>query len=117
MSWDAQEKFLTMTINSSRVQKYPVNKHFSRQFFKKLINQLQSAQEIHDGLYCSLCSAMSSETLDKFCYRHYVIDGDLNNVITLKETNNMVVNGTTGLKTWEVGTFTSTYELLWLKLM
>ncbi|KAM3963095.1 protein-lysine N-methyltransferase EEF2KMT [Aphomia sociella] len=36
-----------------------------------------------------------------FRYRHYVVGDDLNNTITIKETNNVVVNGTTGMRTWE----------------
>lgn len=109
MTWNAQEEFLNLTVYSSRILKYPVNNNFSRLFFKKLLGQLQCSQEIHDGLYTSLCSLMDSEKADNFCYCHYVIECDFNNVITIKETNNIVVNGTTGLKTWDVGIYYQFY--------
>lgn len=104
MTWSKQEEFLNATVKSQLIKKYPVKSEFARIFLKKLITFLERSQEVHDDIYENLCNVMTTSH-DIFCYRHYVIGEGLNNVITLKETNNMVVNGTTGLRTWEVRSF------------
>lgn len=102
MDWDWQQAFLDATIKSSLIEKYPISGQFSRLFLKKLINYLEPHHEVHDDFYIQLCAVMNELNKDGFSYRHYVIGNDLNNTVTVKETKNMVVNGTTGLKTWEV---------------
>lgn len=101
MTWEAQEKFLNQTIRSLRYKKYPGSPSFSRLFFKKLIKSLELEQEVHDDIYKHLCCMMDIEG-DKFSYRHYLIDNSLDDVVTIRETKNLVLNGTTGLRTWEV---------------
>lgn len=103
LTWEQQQKFLDATVNSERVKKYPVNGDFARLFFKKLLMCLEPKQEVHDDIYCYLCSLMEKDReKESFYYRHYIIGEDLINFIIIKETKNMVVNGTTGLRTWEV---------------
>lgn len=64
---------------------------------------MEPHQEIHDGIFEFVCTLMKKKCEpNQFCYRHYIFNGDLKNIITIKETNNMVINGTTGMKTWEV---------------
>ncbi|KAG6452745.1 protein-lysine N-methyltransferase EEF2KMT [Manduca sexta] len=112
MTWTWQEKFLNHTFNNELIKKYPVNKKFSRLFLKKLINFIESSQEIHDDFYSQICNLMSSEIdQDDFYYRHYVIGNDFNNTIIIKETKNTVVNGTTGMKTWEAAFVLSDWAL------
>lgn len=102
-SWEEQQKFLDATVNSERVKKYPVNSDFARLFFKKLLRYLEQRQEVHDDIYSYLCSLMAKDReKESFYYRHYIIGEDLKNCIIIKETKNMVVNGTTGMRTWEV---------------
>lgn len=79
-----------------------MSSQFTKLFFKKLVEYLEPCQEIHDDLYAQLCTAMKASSDETYCYKHYIIGNDLNNVITMKETRSMVVNGTTGLRTWEV---------------
>lgn len=102
MCWDNQQAFLNATIHSQLLQSYPVNNEFSKLFFKKLIGCIESYHEIHDDIYGFLCLLMKKESLNTFCYRHYIINNDTHNIVTIMETNNMVVNGTTGMRTWEV---------------
>lgn len=103
LTWGEQQKFLDATGNSERVKKYPVNSDFARLFFKKLLMNLEPRQEIHDDIYSYLCSLMEKDReKESFYYRHYIIGEDLENFIIIKETKNMVVNGTTGMRTWEV---------------
>lgn len=102
MDWDFQESFLAATFNSNLIKQYPVSSKYSKLFLKKFIEHLEPEHEVHDDIYAQLCTVMNDSNEDDFCYRHYVIGKNLDNVITMKETRSMVVNGTTGLKTWEV---------------
>ncbi|KAI8420680.1 hypothetical protein MSG28_007910 [Choristoneura fumiferana] len=101
MCWDNQQAFVNATIHNQLLQNYPVNNEFSKLFFKKLIDCIKSYHEIHDDFYTFLCFLMNKESLNTFCHRHYVLNNDTRNIITIMETNNMVVNGTTGMRTWE----------------
>lgn len=109
MTWSKQEEFLNATVKNPLIKRYPVKSEFGRLFFKKLLTFLEGSQEVHDDIYENLCTFMNISP-ENFCYRHYIIGDGLNNIITLKETNNMVVNGTTGLRTWEVSN-TINYDL------
>ncbi|XP_026724573.1 protein-lysine N-methyltransferase EEF2KMT-like isoform X2 [Trichoplusia ni] len=111
MNWDWQKEFLDSTFNSKLIQKYPLSGQFSRLFLKKLIQHLEPHQEVHDDFYAQLCTAMNIINKDGFSYQHYLVENDINNIITIKETRNMVVNGTTGLKTWEAALMLSDWAL------
>ncbi|XP_063620648.1 protein-lysine N-methyltransferase EEF2KMT [Cydia splendana] len=111
MTWTNQKAFLDATVHSELLKRYPVKNEFSKLFFKKLISFIEPYQEVHDDIYKFLCSAMKSESSDMFCYRHYVIGDGLRNIITIKETNNMVVNGTTGMRTWEAALMLADWAL------
>lgn len=102
MTWDWQQKFLDVTVNTELIKQQPLSASFSKFFFKLLITYLEN-HEVHDGLYIHLCQAMDNPCNNSFCYRHYVIGNNLSEIITIKGTNKMVVDGTTGMRTWEVG--------------
>ncbi|XP_014370353.2 protein-lysine N-methyltransferase EEF2KMT [Papilio machaon] len=106
-----QEIFLRSTIHSSLYKKYPLKVEFCRLFFKKLIKYLEYS-EVHDDIYEFICSLMKIKNEEnKFSYRHYIIENSLKDIITIKETNNMVINGTTGMKTWEAAIMLSDWIL------
>ncbi|XP_011564202.3 putative protein N-methyltransferase FAM86B1 [Plutella xylostella] len=109
MSWAIQEQFLSMTVYNSKLLQYPVNKNFNRLFCKKLIAFLKT-EEIHDDFYTFLCSVMS-DPKDAFSFVHYVVDNDITKTIIIRQTNSMVVNGTTGLKTWEAALMLADWAL------
>ncbi|KAJ2952967.1 hypothetical protein O0L34_g7342 [Tuta absoluta] len=109
--WDAQQKFLNATVYHPIVEKYPVSPEFCRLFFKKVIDCLEPTQEVHDGFYTYLCSVLENNTQQDYCYKHYVIDNDLEKIITIKETKNMVVNGTTGMRTWQAALMLADYMI------
>ncbi|XP_063531417.1 protein-lysine N-methyltransferase EEF2KMT [Cydia strobilella] len=111
MTWTNQRAFLDATVHSELLKRYPVKNEFSKLFFKKLISFIEPCQEVHDDVYEFLCSTMNSESSDMFCYRHHVIGDGLRNIITIKETNNMVVNGTTGMRTWEAALMLADWAL------
>lgn len=102
MDWDWQQAFLEATVNSKLIQQYPISCKFASLFLKKIIQALEPSQEVHDDFYSQLCKSMNCLNAGEFSYRHYVVGNYTNNIITIKETRNLVVNGTTGLKTWEV---------------
>ncbi|KAL0842229.1 hypothetical protein ABMA28_014387 [Loxostege sticticalis] len=110
ITWSKQEEFLNATVKNPLIKRYPVKSEFGRLFFKKLLTLLEGSQEVHDDIYENLCTFMNTSP-ENFCYRHYIIGDGLNNIITLKETNNMVVNGTTGLRTWEAGIMLADWAL------
>lgn len=103
LAW--QQAFLDATFHSKLFMRYPLNNNFIRLFLKKIITELEHGQEVHDDLYSELCKVMNNSNCDDtggFSYRHYIIGSDIENIISMKETNNMVINGTTGMRTWEV---------------
>lgn len=64
---------------------------------------MEPNQEVHDEMYSYLCDLMNNNSeQDIYHYRHYVIGNNLNETVIIKETNKMVVNGTTGMRTWQV---------------
>lgn len=101
MTWDWQQMFLESTVNSDLVKRYPTSRQFTKLFLKKIITQLEKIQEVHDDFYSHLCTAMNNNPDDSYSYRHYLINNE-SEIISIKETNKMVVNGTTGMRTWEV---------------
>ncbi|KAI5634104.1 lysine methyltransferase domain-containing protein [Phthorimaea operculella] len=109
--WDEQQKFLNATVYHPIVEKYPVSAEFCRLFFKKVIDSLEPTQEVHDGFYTYLCLVIQNNTQQDFCYKHYVVDNDLEKIITIKETKNMVVNGTTGMRTWQAALMLADYMI------
>lgn len=80
-----------------------MDSEFIKSFLKRIISILEKDTEVHDDFYSCLCELMKDEKNgNNWSYRHYLIDNDVNNVITMKETKNVVVKGTTGMRTWEV---------------
>ncbi|KOB75829.1 putative S1 RNA binding domain protein [Operophtera brumata] len=111
MTWDWQQKFLDVTINSELVKQYPLSCTFSKLFFKKLISYLEN-QEVHDDLYIYLCQSLNREHNENgFSYRHHVIGKNISEVISIKEMNKMVVDGTTGMRTWEAALMLADWAL------
>ncbi|CAH2086282.1 unnamed protein product [Euphydryas editha] len=110
MNWENQDKFLKLTVNSELFKKYPCNRNFCVRFFKNLIQYLETGQEVHDDMYEFLCIVMNNKE-SEFSFHHYIIKDDLSNIVTIKETKNMVVNGTTGLKTWEAALMLSDWAV------
>lgn len=78
--------------------KYPLRIDYQVSFLKYLIQELekQNAEEIHDVIYEQLTLKIVEES-SEFSYKHY-LNGD--EVITIKESNSFIRDGTTGLKLW-----------------
>lgn len=103
MTWLIQKQIIDKTVKSELNRKFPLSKKFINLFLKKILYYIEKVQDIHDELYSCICDTINYENnICDFSYRHYLIDNDLNRIITMKETNTIVVNGTTGMRTWEV---------------
>lgn len=112
MSWTFQQQFINRTFDSHLNKKYPVRNRFTKLFIKKIITYLEANQDIHDDFYKHLCEAINNEiNFESFYYKHYILDSNVKNIITMKETNNMVVNGTTGMRTWEAALMLADWSL------
>ncbi|XP_045485955.1 protein-lysine N-methyltransferase EEF2KMT isoform X2 [Pieris rapae] len=92
---------------------YPVSSNFCRLYLKNILKCLEGRQDVHENIYDYLCTIMSNKQgIDDFYYRHYVIGRNFSQIVTLKESNNMVVNGTTGMKTWEAARLLTDWILM-----
>ncbi|CAH1185685.1 unnamed protein product [Phyllotreta striolata] len=99
-----QEELLNRTVKSKLLQKYPIQLNYQKLFLKHVINKLESSQNslqetvIHDGVYEVYGHLVAA--VDSFKnYKHYYLNDC--NIITLKESNNLISQGTTGLRTWQ----------------
>ncbi|CAH0406401.1 unnamed protein product [Chilo suppressalis] len=100
LTWSHQEEFIKETVNNYLTKKYPISNEFIKAFIKKLIGYLELVQDVHDDLYKYLCMTMKNTTIESY-YHHYLIGNNVMNRIIIRETNNLVLNGTTGMRTWE----------------
>ncbi|XP_055606512.1 protein-lysine N-methyltransferase EEF2KMT [Uranotaenia lowii] len=104
ISWENQEKLLSLTVNNPLVVKYPVKIQYQVAFLKHIIHHLNKMDvEQHDQLYEKYCGLLTGQsgTEDQpgFSYKHYEMPG--NGVITLKESSAFISEGTTGLCSWQ----------------
>ncbi|XP_015176117.1 PREDICTED: protein-lysine N-methyltransferase EEF2KMT [Polistes dominula] len=101
ISIDVQKKILDSTVNNILIQQYPVKYSYQRAFVKLLMNELESiGEEIYDDVYSLYCHFILFPGEDLH-YRHFSQEhGDLE-FITIKESINIVSNGTTGLCVWQ----------------
>lgn len=63
---------------------------------------MESGNEIHDDLYITYCQLLSLPDDEAMHYRHFLLENGTLNCITLKESTNLISQGTTGLCSWQV---------------
>lgn len=103
--WDAQESFLKATVCHPAVIKFPIKWSYQIQFLKKLAEELDKATpEVHDHLYEMLVVLQEKEKScpQEWVYKHYLVKDEL---ITIKESPQLISDGTTGLRSWPAGLF------------
>jgi len=105
ISQSFQEKILNKTVCHPTALQYPPSSSYSKLFLKTLIAKIEeSGQEVQEDLYTTYTDLLSNNQVDSDSYyKTYYLAEDVS--ITLKETNNIVVRGTTGMRTWEAGCF------------
>ncbi len=102
---EEQEKLLMATINHKVMNKYPLSLTYRQIFVKQMIGLLEKNNlTISESLainYSRLitdCDHNNSNCDQNFNYLSYILsDGQ---IISLRESNYLVINGTTGLKSW-----------------
>ncbi|XP_068248317.1 protein-lysine N-methyltransferase EEF2KMT-like [Palaemon carinicauda] len=102
-SMEYQAKLLSSTLHHPIVQKYPPTISYCQRFLKRLITEIEQInQEVHDGLYETYTNILSQNANSgntSYCYKTYCLSPEL--TITLKETQNIISEGTTGMFTWQ----------------
>lgn len=83
------------------LKKYPLRTKYVIRFLRHIIESLERQNlDIHDDLYTKYCEYQSQpiDTLRPYSYKHYQIDDE---TVILKENDNKISEGTTGLNVWE----------------
>ncbi|OAD55587.1 Protein FAM86A [Eufriesea mexicana] len=96
---EKQREILENTINNDLIQKYPVKQSNQRAFLKWLINKIEEQNgEVYVNIYITYCNLISSTIEELHHYRHFLIEDDY---ISIKESTNIISEGTTGLCSWQ----------------
>ncbi|XP_076757699.1 protein-lysine N-methyltransferase EEF2KMT isoform X2 [Xylocopa sonorina] len=99
LNLENQKEILENTINNNLVRKYPVKRSYQRAFLKCLMNKIEEEDgEIHDDIYTTYCNLISSMPDESIHYRHFLIG---HHCISIKESTNIISEGTTGLCSWQ----------------
>lgn len=127
-----QEEILKNTVNSDLIKKYPIKQSYQRAFLKWLMNKViklifvkkkkklrskyifliqieEKDGEICDIMYITYCNLISSTIKESIHYRHFLIENDC---ISIKESTNIISEGTTGLCSWQVVIIYIYYKIL-----
>ncbi|XP_017888909.1 protein-lysine N-methyltransferase EEF2KMT [Ceratina calcarata] len=96
---EKQREILESTVNSDLIKKYPIKKSYQRAFLKWFMNKIEEKdQEIYDGIYTAYCNLVSLTLDESSHYRHFLMGSDC---ISIKESINIISDGTTGLISWQ----------------
>eukprot|EP00057_Strongylocentrotus_purpuratus_P003401 XP_003726565.1 PREDICTED: protein-lysine N-methyltransferase EEF2KMT isoform X1 [Strongylocentrotus purpuratus] len=99
-SLEEQQSILKETLMSPVCKEFPPSLKYRKLFVKHILKQCEEHDvEIADELYevYSTLVAQKEETLDRFFKTYKLPTG---NLITLKESSQVVIDGTTGLRSW-----------------
>lgn len=102
-----QEKFIDETFLHPVNIKQPINKKYQLNSIKYLIEKL-SETEMDERFYDILMKLFKNQREDKWIYKHYKLK---NNFIKIKQSGNLISNGTTGLCTWHASLALSEFIL------
>jgi predicted nicotinamide N-methyase len=96
---ETQERF----INQISHQQLKPDASYSRKFLKKYAQHIEShGHEASESLVLMMADLMITKERDEDNYRVYSIK---DTAIVLRESNRLIVNGTTGLRTWEAALY------------
>lgn len=99
LNLEKQEEILKNTVNSDLIKKYPIKQSYQRAFLKWLMNKIEEKDgEICDIMYITYCNLISSTIKESIHYRHFLIENDC---VSIKESTNIISEGTTGLCSWQ----------------
>ncbi|XP_077275759.1 protein-lysine N-methyltransferase EEF2KMT [Temnothorax americanus] len=99
---DVQKQILDNTINNNLIKRYPIKTSYQKSFLKLLMQEIEEdGNEIHDDLYAAYCRLISLPDEESVHYRHFLVENGTLSCITLKESINLISEGTTGLCSWQ----------------
>lgn len=100
MSWENQEILIKETVLHQLNNDYPLKTAYQIAFIKHALKELEAnnTEEIHDLVYEQLTAKLKEAEDPEFSYKHFLLNDS--NVITIKESNCFIRDGTTGLKLW-----------------
>lgn len=105
--WDEQIVFLQATLLHPLVLQHPLKWSNQIAFLKQCIAILESINaEIRDEFYEHLVFLQSQQTTapQKWIFKHYCLP-NTPEIISVKETPQIISEGTTGLSAWQAGIF------------
>ncbi|XP_076814320.1 protein-lysine N-methyltransferase EEF2KMT-like [Clavelina lepadiformis] len=98
-SEDCQSEILQKTFYHVIAKKYPPSEKYRKSFLKELMNQVESSGEVCAEEIFTLYVDLLQFCEEKTTYKSYFLPM-MEIYVTLKESTNMLSNGTTGLVTW-----------------
>ncbi|XP_075558190.1 protein-lysine N-methyltransferase EEF2KMT isoform X3 [Dermacentor variabilis] len=107
-----QELLIGCTILHPTATAFPPRTVYIRNFLKCLINKLEADNiEIADSLYVHFAGKLGSVSGEEDVPGFVTYTIDDRTMVTLKEHTAVVINGTTGLRTWQASKFLSEWCL------
>lgn len=101
VTWEEQESLLKLTVDRDLVGKFPIKISYQRCFLKYFIDQWEKRKiDVCDGAYDALGRLMSQPADGDTIFKHFEFENG--RIITLKEKDSFISEGTTGLCVWKV---------------
>ncbi|XP_012145854.1 protein-lysine N-methyltransferase EEF2KMT [Megachile rotundata] len=102
LNLERQQEIVENTVNSNLIKKYPIKPSYQKAFLKWLMNKIEEkGGVIHDSIYVTYCNLISSSPDESSHYRHFIVDDEKLDCITVFESTNIISEGTTGLCSWQ----------------
>ncbi|XP_018006465.1 protein-lysine N-methyltransferase EEF2KMT [Hyalella azteca] len=110
---ELQKLLIEGTVLSDIAKRYPPKASYVKAFLKSLISEIEvQGHEVSESIYTLYTNLLGEEKESPCClestfcggnsggfYRTYTLESGKH--VTLRETSNLVVDGTTGLRTWQ----------------
>lgn len=76
---------------------------YNLRFMRHIIDHLEATgQDVHDDLYGTYCEYQTIDSSnEKYSYRHFKMIEFDGKVISLRQANSNITDGTTGLSVWD----------------
>ncbi|XP_049956428.1 protein-lysine N-methyltransferase EEF2KMT isoform X1 [Schistocerca serialis cubense] len=102
MGSDWQKDIINSTVKHPLNMKHEIDPKYEHAFLKLVISRLESEGiEVCDELYENLCNLLSYQKEQDTVFKHYILDDTSSTCISLKESRNIISQGTTGLHSWQ----------------
>ncbi|XP_011308709.1 protein FAM86D [Fopius arisanus] len=98
-----QVQIFDATVGDVRVREYPMKCEYQQKFVKKIIATLENngCEEIYGMFYEILCEFLGSGDDRGTHYRHFLMSNGKVDRLIIRESRNLISDGTTGLCSWQ----------------